>query len=139
MNEIKEIFIIDDCEFKRGSIKGYMEDIFPDANIHEGECIRDGMYMICRANREEILENPEKYLVILDMMMPFYKDERVEADGGIQVIMEMHRIGMKCPVIIASSESVADGNIQYENYLGSVKESSSVYCQPYYEELLMKI
>lgn len=138
MNNIKEILIIDDCDSKRDNIKRYMRNIFPNAAIYEGKCVHDGLYTV-HNNRMQIFKNPEEYLIILDMMMPFYKNERIETDGGAQIIREMQRLKLQCPVIIASSETTTTDNIAYKNCLGIVKEDSSIHSQPYYEELLAKL
>lgn len=134
------IIIIDDSEYKMENICEYMKAIYPDAEIWKACCTREGLVLIARELRNEINENPEEFLIVTDMVMPFYKDEEWDRNAGYDILMECKRLRFKCPIIIASSEEVDDERMkkEYPFYIGSVKEDASVWCLPLYQELLQK-
>ena len=135
---IKKIYIIDDSEFKRENIREYLTELYPNAEFVELTFVNEGLLRICRTDKANIINNPSEHLVVIDMVMPRFYCGMPEADAGYSVLAEMNRCKLSCPALIASSESVDDNRASdyYENYLGSVKEKGSVFCLPFYEELL---
>ena len=135
---MKTIYIIDDSEFKRERIRGYLEELFPNAEFVELSFINEGLLRICRTDKQNIIDNPSEHLVVIDMLMPRYSDGEIERNAGYSVLAEMGRCRLACPALIASSETVDNNRATdfYKYYLGSVKEDSSVFCIPLYEKLL---
>lgn len=135
---IKNIVIIDDNDYKRLGVREYLESIFPDANFIECGFINEGLRCIALENYGEIKKNPSEWLVVSDMMMPRREDSMICQDGGFDVLAEMSRRHIKCPVIIVSSEKIdvdKAANL-YDNFLGFVKYNMCVYNLSDYENLL---
>ena len=137
---VKNIIIVDDSEFKRETIKEYMSGILPKATISEYTCTHDGFEAV-RKVKSEIISHPNEWLVISDMVMPYWKGGHLSKDGGVSMLTNMDLLDLTCPAIISSFEKVDDDEMRavYENYIGSVIEKPTVYCKPFYEALLAKI
>ena len=135
---VKHIIIIDDSEFKRDSIRSYMEKIFPDADIAEFAALNPGLRAICMECRDRIKERPDEYLIITDMVMPVYEREMPERNAGFSVLAELSRCGMSCPAIIVSSdEADMDRAVKYYGHtLGAVKHDISVWQLDEYRRVL---
>lgn len=136
---INNIVIIDDTDYKRRTIVGYMTKIFPKADIYECSYINEALRFLCRDKRNDILGNPDKWLIITDMVMPRMLDTRLIADGGMDVLSELERNSFECPVIVASSMEIDldECRSHYENVVGVVEESISVYNAEKYRKLLV--
>lgn len=138
---IKNVVIVDDSQYKQDKIKEYIKKLLPDSNIRVFSCINDGLCFICREQRQEILANPDDWLVITDMVMPRREGEPMNRFGGFIILSEMRRIGMSCPAIVASSMSMSlsDCQVNYRNTVGVVRESSTVYTYGDYQAILNEL
>lgn len=134
------IIIIDDNEYKRDTIEGYMKKIFKESNIKKFNCITNGLMYCTRKIKDDILKSPNEWLIITDMVMPMYDNEKLLENGGYFVLRELDRVGFKCPAIVASSMEVDTEDCRdiYEYVLGTVIESSTIYTLPSYEELIKR-
>ena len=136
---IKNIVIVDDTDFKRESIKNYMQEIFSDeAEVYEFDYINSALRFVAYEHKDAIKKNPNEWLIITDMVMPQLQDTRLLPNGGMIVLSELDRKDFKCPVIIASSMklSLDDCRDEYEYVLGTVEESPMIYNLSRYEDLL---
>lgn len=137
MNKNLKVIIVDDADYKRDRIKKYISEILPDVQIEEIECAKDFFCWL----REQRLDNldaeniAKDTLLFLDWNFPFYKNERIEIGMGDEVLRYMEARDIKIPTIIVSSDDVGTDN---KNVLGTIKDDSSVYQTPQYEELIKK-
>lgn len=86
-----EVLVIDDSESKVLRVK----EALTKCDITIIDNWREGMVSIKE-------DNPQ--LIILDMNMPRYKNESVEAGIGVSILKEMNRKGIKTPVIVYSTD-----------------------------------
>lgn len=134
---IKNVLIIDDSSYKLDTIKEHVEALLDDPTVITRNCIGAGLH-VTHDMYDDIRKNPKEWLIITDMQMPFYEHERIERDGGLRILDELDRRDFECPVIIASSEEIEDriASRHYAHYIGSVKESPSLWTRPAYERLI---
>lgn len=145
MSEKLTVIIVDDAEYKRNSIKKYVSDIIPDVKFLEMDCARDFFYWLTKTGKgsfEHILSEPyegkdvcKNNLLFLDWNFPFYKNERIEAGMGEEVLEHMQARDIVLPTIVVSSDDVVTDD---ENVLGTIKDDISVWLRPKYEELIKK-
>lgn len=137
---IKNLVIIDDTDYKRENIKGYMSKLLKSIRVYEFSFINEALRFLCIKNFEEIKNKPNEWLIVTDMVMPRYSDSRLIKDGGMEVLAELERRGFECPVIVASSGDLDTEACkkEYKNVIGVVKESSSVYNLEKYRSILRK-
>lgn len=135
---IKYVAILDDTDSKRETIKGYIDRLLPEAEVYEFSFINEGLCFLAWEREKDIVNNPNEWLVVTDMVMPRFRDSRLLPDGGMQVLSELERKGFECPVIVASSMELdlEECQSRYEYVIGVVEESLLVYNLPKYEEIL---
>lgn len=138
---IKNVVIIDDNNFKSQTIQEYLADLLDEPVFYTRNCIAGGLFVL-KDKRTDIQENPEEWLIVTDMQMPFRNDDpQIERYGGLTVIHEIARLKLNCPVIITSSEQIdekvdAEARSSSAYYLGFIKENPIVYNKHKYETLL---
>lgn len=136
---IKNVVIMDDLESKRSSIKSYLQEILQDAKFMDFGSLSSGLYHLHNSANEDILLNPNHWLIVTDMCMPLYDEpSRMIERAGERVLREMSRLEFMCPVIVESSDVLDDLRLAklYMAYLGSVVESPRFDNLAKYEELL---
>ena len=55
---IKNLVIIDDTDYKRENIKGYMSKLLKSIRVYEFSFINEALRFLCIKNFEEIKNNP---------------------------------------------------------------------------------
>lgn len=138
--DIEQIVIIDDSEYKRNDIHSYMRKLYPSAKIKELSAVNPALYYVC-VNLAESDADMKKVLVITDMVMPLmhgFPFDDLEREAGFNILCELDRKNLECPVIVESSEDVDIKKAKelYKNTLGFVKESPRFYNLSKYEQLL---
>ena len=135
----KNIVIIDDSDYKVEGIKGYLKKLYPDATFHSFGCVNASLRFIAWNNYDEIQENPNEWLMVIDMVMPRMYDTFPEREAGYSVLAEMQRRRMTCNAIVVSSETIDLDKAKkaYKHFLGSVKYDCSVYNLEDYKKLLV--
>lgn len=124
---IKNVVVADDRKEKRKEILGYMEHLFPEAELFSALCADEFRTLVCCQHMQEVQEKPEEWLAVIDMQMPHKRsfNSVIDSECGYYVLKEMQRAGLKCPAIIVSSEVIDDVRAadRYANYKGSVEFS----------------
>jgi len=114
------ILIVEDEISKEKSIKNFILEILPTANITTSNSITTAII--------EIGGSDFNY-IILDMSLPLYdlndmnhsEDNEFEALGGTFVLDEIDRLGRKCQVIVVTAfDVIGEGERQIE--LSQIKE-----------------
>lgn len=139
MKNKNHIVIIDDAEYKQNSIAFDMHKLFPDAQLHLFDSSNPAMRYLILDHKQEISENPDEWLIMLDMQMPLNPGGEIEMKCGVEVLYNLRRLAnQKVDVIMVSSDRVNDDSLRsiYKGYIGHVTFNSSVYMLPLYEELL---
>lgn len=118
------IIIIEDTEDKLNKIVRHISDIVDSPDIRSFSNIGDAIQFMSVENREDMLSNPYDWIVITDMGLPWNAGDDIEMRGGIEVLDEMDRVGMECPVIVQSYEFVGLKSCieHYPHVLGTIQE-----------------
>lgn len=138
------ILIVDDNECKREALKESLERLFPEAEVAEFECQMDFLCTIRYDHWREINDKPERWLLVIDMQMPFRKSEMIDVNGGFSALRWLCQVDVRCPAIIASSEPIDEewareaygyfkGFVQYQPFvspIGVLRELLSEYLVP---------
>lgn len=119
---MKHIFVVVDNPGKLADLTKSAKQLFPQVEFEEFKYSNGILGAIFDA-KDRILQEPEEYLMIIDMQVPPFTGGRIEADGGLGVLMELQRLEMKCPAIIASSEPIDEEKARgvYAAYKGFVR------------------
>lgn len=140
---IKNIVIIDDTKSKADEISLCIKEILGNVNVIIKNCHNMGLYEIIYRHGKEVEENPEEWLVITDMVMPYLSGETPEADAGYGVLTELERKGFECPVMVATAcDTTEFRNVEdnakklYKHYIGTLRYDPCVYMMPQLKELL---
>lgn len=103
-----KILIIEDDEFKRKRIEQVVRDFMPDAILKMERSVNSGLNGI-------VEERPS--LVLLDMSLttfdvgPSEPGGRPQNFGGMEILRQMDRLQISCPVIVITQhEKFATGN-----------------------------
>lgn len=132
------ILVLDDDIHKRSGIVDYLYEIYPEADFVEFS-YRNKAVKYLRDNEEDMKENPDKYLLILDMQFPVLADTFPEADEGVHFLYYLLHKGYEIKVICCSSEDTMKEKceeIGYPNLAGFIKYDSSVWMLPQFNEIL---
>ncbi len=121
MSEMKKVFIVDDNPGKLADLSKSARILFPEVEIEEFEYANPMLCAVAKS-RDAIIANPDQYLAIVDMQLPPYAGGRINLDGGYNILAEMERLGLRCPAVVASSESIDEHRAvdTYEFYEGFV-------------------
>lgn len=125
---MKRIFIADDSPNKLEDLVKSVRRLFPEVEISTFDCLGDFQRSVCHMREDDILREPDEYLMIFDMQMPFERDERIGAAAGIEALNILFRSDMQCPAVIVSSETLDDDLAKmaedtYEHYKGFIRYS----------------
>lgn len=112
---MKHVFIADDGKIKLEDIRNTVRRVFPEAGIHTFTCGKDLCRCVCRDFYNYIQDDPNNYLVITDMQMPWVVGDGVRSDCGYIVLKDMQAHELRCPAIIVSPDSV-DKSIAEQSY-----------------------
>lgn len=136
--EIKKIFVVDDQELKREDLMNYLKRFFPKAEIRGFVCSGE-LYkaVVSREVLDDIMEHPKEWLIVLDMQMPHERFGQIDRQAGYRFLRKMQQLGLACPAIIASSESINNGlaHETYKPYLDSIQYSYLIDLTPYFREV----
>ena len=130
--EIKKVLIIDDDEYKASNIKKILENIgINDISISKS---RNSGIRSLRDNKYDLL--------ILDNCFPVYDNSYPERDMGLSLLhhfslaLSYKEVIKDTKIIMCSSDKLEIPEYDNLNILGSVQYNSSVYMDPYFEELI---
>lgn len=136
--EIKKIFVVDDQELKREDLMNYLKRFFPKAEIRGFVC--SGEFYEAVVSKEvldDIMEHPKEWLIVLDMQMPHGRFRQIDRQAGYKLLHKLQQLGLTCPAVIASSESINNGlaHETYKPYLDSIQYSYLIDLTPYFREV----
>lgn len=134
----KHIILIDDSIYKMDNTEHSLAKIFPNAMFHRFDCSNKGISFIFE-HKQDMLDNPDDWLVATDMQMPALEDGGINCKEGAKVLRWLKRYtDGNVDAIIVSSDKQDDLFFEKsygEHYLGSIKYDSSVYMLPKYQKL----
>lgn len=131
-----KVLIVDDLDFKRKRIKDYVKNILTDVEFEEFSCGRDMLnYLRPYYLNEKDKDNLKDILLFLDWNFPLYKNEMPNVGEGMTILFHIDRRKLPLKTIIVSSDDV-ELDEDYPFVLGTIKDDSSVYQQPIYEEYI---
>jgi len=118
----KNIVIVDDSYYKRKAILEASRGLCPDAKIDAFRYGNEFLSFVCREHLEEIKDSPNDWLLLLDMQLPMSMHNRIEIDGGCQILDNLSTCQLESPVVVISSEGVDDNQAKetYEHFVGSI-------------------
>lgn len=133
-----KVIIVDDLDFKRNRIKKYVCNILDNVEFEEFSCCRDMLnylrpYYLNEKNKDDLKD----ILLFLDWNFPFYKNEMPNIGEGETILFHINRKKMPLKTIIVSSDTV-NLKEEYPFILGVIKDDSSIYQQPIYEDYIKK-
>lgn len=119
---MEQIFIVDDNPGKLADLSKSAKQLFPQAEVEEFT-YANGLLCAVLDARDAIKADPEEYLMIVDMQLPPYTGGRINPEGGFEILAELQRLDLRCPIVVASSESIDEHRAveTYEFYQGFVR------------------
>lgn len=120
MKAFTAALIIDDSPMKQNEIEKVLKDLGITVVDHAG-ARNEGL---CKIN-DSYEDNSLYDFLVLDMQFPVFAGGYPDAEAGIDVLMEIERLGLPVPVIVCSSD-VTDCKDRFENVIADIQYDSSV-------------
>lgn len=119
---MKICFIIDDNDIKRKCIEDNITQVFPEADTMNFSVVSDFVRYMERYGIKAVSESPNDYIILTDMIMPLDHYKPVNENAGYVLLTQMDALGVKCPVIVVSSDSINADRAKecYSYYAGFV-------------------
>ena len=118
---IRNIVIIDDSETKAECVRGVLESIIDIHICGQRSTVNTGIAMLVDL-QDDVVTNPNEWLVVVDMQMPMYHGAPVSTEAGFRLLREMTCMALTCPAVIVSSKAVDNAKALkfYSSYRGSI-------------------
>jgi CheY-like chemotaxis protein len=96
---MKKVWLVEDDGFKRDKLRACLREVIPQADIREAKSAKSAF---------NFLREGAPDLVVLDMSLPTFdigpteSGGRPQGFGGVEVLREMDRKGVRAPVIVVT-------------------------------------